>query len=118
MNATATSAGPKRLGNILVERGYATIDQIQQALEVQQRTGKGKLLGEILVDLGHCSEEHITECLATVYSVPYAKLEPRLADPRIVDVLPREYIEKNLVFPLFRIRETLTVAVTEPSNLF
>ena len=115
---TTTTAGPKRLGNILVERGYATIEQIQQALEVQQRTGKGKLLGEILVDLGHCSEDHITECLARVYSVPYAKLEPRLADPRIVDVLPREYIEKNLVFPLFRIRETLTVAVTEPSNLF
>ena len=32
--------------------------------------------------------------------------------------LPREYIEKNLVLPLFKIRDTLTVAVTEPSNLF
>ncbi|HZL89961.1 MAG TPA: ATPase, T2SS/T4P/T4SS family [Pirellulaceae bacterium] len=118
MTTSAPTAGPKRLGNILVERGYATIDQIQAALEVQQRTGKGKLLGEILVDLGHCTEDHITECLASVYNVPYAKLEPRLADPKVVDVLPREYIEKNLVFPLFRIRETIIVAVTEPSNLF
>jgi type IV pilus assembly protein PilB len=115
---TTKTTGPKRLGNILVERGYATIEQIQEALEVQQRTGKGRLLGEILVDLGHCSEDHITECLATVYGVPYARLEPRLADARIVDVLPREYIEKNLVFPLFRVRDTLTVAVTEPTNLF
>ncbi len=50
--------------------------------------------------------------------MPYAKLEPRLADPKIVDVLPREYIEKNLVLPLFVIRGALTVAVTEPTNLF
>ena len=40
--------------------------------------------------------------------MPYAKLEPRLADPKIVDVLPREYIEKNLVLPLFAIRGMLT----------
>ena len=110
--------GPQRLGNILVERGYVTVDQLQSALELQKKQGNGKLLGEILVDLQYCTEDHITECLACIYGVPFAKLEPRIADPRIVDVLPREYIEKNLVFPLFRIRGTLTVAVTEPSNLF
>ena len=109
--------GPQRLGNILVERGYVTVDQLQSALETQKKQ-PGKLVGEILVDLQFCTEDHITECLACIYGVPYAKLEPRIADPRIVDVLPREYIEKNLVFPLFRIRGTLTVAVTEPSNLF
>jgi type IV pilus assembly protein PilB len=32
--------------------------------------------------------------------------------------LPREYIEKNLVFPLFKVRQALTIAVTEPTNLF
>ena len=94
------------------------MDQLQSALELQKKQGNGKLLGEILVDLQYCTEDHITECLACIYGVPFAKLEPRIADPRIVDVLPREYIEKNLVFPLFRIRGTLTVAVTEPSNLF
>src|SRR6476619_7199445 len=110
--------GPPRLGNILVERGYVTVDQLQAALEFQHKQGNGKLVGEILVDLQYCTEDHITECLARIYGVPYVKLEPRIADPRIVDVLPREYIEKNLVFPLFRIRGTLTVALTEPSNLF
>ncbi len=110
--------GPPRLGNILVERGYVTVDQLQAALEFQKKQGNGKLVGEILVDLQYCTEDHITECLACIYGVPYAKVEPRIADPRIVDVLPREYIEKNLVFPLYRIRGMLTVAVTEPSNLF
>jgi type IV pilus assembly protein PilB len=45
-------------------------------------------------------------------------LEARLFDPKVVDVLPREYVEKNLVLPLFKIRNVLTVAVSEPSNLF
>ena len=39
-------------------------------------------------------------------------------DPGIVDILPREYIEQNLVLPLFVVRDTLTIAVSEPSNLF
>lgn len=114
----ATQRGPQRLGNILVERGYVTLEQLQSALDHQKKQGGGKLLGEILVELQFCAEDHVTESLAAIYGVPFARLEPRIADPRIVDVLPREYIEKNLVFPLFNIRGTLTVAVTEPSNLF
>ena len=42
----------------------------------------------------------------------------RLFDPQVVDVLPREYIENNLVLPLFVVRGMLTIAVPEPSNLF
>ena len=36
----------------------------------------------------------------------------------MVDLLPRDYIEANLTLPLFLVRDTLTVAVAEPSNLF
>jgi type IV pilus assembly protein PilB len=112
-----TQTPPPRLGNILVERGYISVEQLQAALE-EQRKGTGKLLGEILTERGFCTDDQVIECLATVYGVPYAKLEPRLADPKAIDVLPREYIEKNLVFPLYKIRHTLTVAVCEPTNLF
>ncbi|MFV1995818.1 MAG: hypothetical protein ACC661_10310 [Verrucomicrobiales bacterium] len=42
---------PIRLGNILVERGYLTVDQIQAALAHQHRSGSDKLLGEVLVEL-------------------------------------------------------------------
>jgi type IV pilus assembly protein PilB len=111
------STAPPRLGNVLIERGYITVEQLNAAL-AEQRAGGGKLLGEILIERGFCTDDQIIECLATVYGVPYAKLEPRIADPRIVDCLPREYIEKHLVFPLFKVRDTLTVAVTEPTNLF
>src|SRR5215813_11238232 len=111
-------AAPARLGNLLVERGYLTSEALEQALASQQSQRGGKLLGEIVVDLGLCTEDHVVECLADEYGVPYAKLEARLYDPKIVDLLPREYIESNLVLPLFCVRDVLTVAVVEPSNLF
>src|SRR5215813_264404 len=114
---TASSTAPPRLGNVLIERGYITVEQLNAALE-EQRGSTGKLLGEILVERGFCTDDHVIECLAMVYGVPYAKLEPRIADPKVVECLPRDYIQKNLVFPLFKIRHTLTVAVTEPTNLF
>lgn len=41
-----------------------------------------------------------------------------LFDPAVVDILPREYIEQNLVLPLFLVRGVLTIALSEPSNLF
>ena len=114
---TITST-PRRLGDLLVEKGYLSQEDLQSALERQRQGRRNKLLGEILVGLEYCSEDQIVECLATEYGVPYAKLDSRLFDPKIVGVLPREYIEENLVLPLFVVRGTLTIAVSEPSNLF
>ncbi len=111
-------AAPQRLGNVLVERGYLALDQLQSALDYQRQAGKNKLLGEILVDLNYCSEDQVVECLAAEYGVPYAKLDSRLFDPKTIDALPREYIERHLVLPLFCIRDVLTIAISEPSNLF
>jgi type IV pilus assembly protein PilB len=108
---------PRRLGDLLVVKGYLTPDDLRAALE-QQKQERNKLLGEILVELGYCTEDQIVECLAAEYGVPHAKLDARLADMKIVDVLPREYVERNLVLPLFLVRGVLTVAVSEPSNLF
>jgi len=113
-----TGLVPRRLGDLLVDRGYLSQEGLQRALAAQKQDGRGRLLGEILVDLELCNEDQIVECLAAEYGVPYAKLEARLYDPGIVDILPREYIETNLVLPLFVVRGVLTIAVAEPSNLF
>jgi type IV pilus assembly protein PilB len=114
---TATLA-PRRLGSLLVDQGYLTPDDLQSALEKQRLEGRKRLLGEILVEQEHCTEDQVIECLAAEYGVPYAKLNARLLDLQTVDVLPREYVEKNLVLPLFLVRGVLTIAVSEPSNLF
>src|SRR6185295_19552744 len=116
----STTVTPQRLGNLLIERGYLSKESLESALgqQKQQPPGQNKLLGEILVDQQYCTEDQVVECLAVEYGVPHAKLEARLHDPRVIDVLPRDYIEQNLVFPLFVVRGTLTLAISEPSNLF
>jgi len=112
------AAERRRIGDLLVDRGYLSADQLVFALERQRNEGRGKLLGEILVEEELCTDEQISECLAAEYGVPFAKLEQRLCDPKVFDVLPREFIENNLVLPLFVVRGTLSIAVAEPSNLF
>jgi type IV pilus assembly protein PilB len=114
MSATATN---RRLGDLLVAKGYLSEERLAEALD-RQRQQRNKLLGEILVEHDFCTDDQIVECLAAEYGVPYARLDARLCDLKVVDVLPRDFIERNLVLPLFKVRDTLTVAVSEPANLF
>jgi len=107
-----------RLGSLLVQKGFLTDETLAEALERQQHDRGNKLLGEILVEHEYCTEDQVVECLAVEYNVPYAKLDARLHDPKIVEILPREYVENNLAMPLFVVRNMLTVAIAEPSNLF
>ncbi len=118
-DSAATAARPRaRLGSVLISKGYLTEEGLEQALKRQREDPRNSLLGEILVELDLCTEDQIIECLALEYGVPYAKLDQRICDPKVVSLLPREFIEKNLALPLFCVRGRLTVAVAEPSNLF
>jgi len=105
---------PRRLGNLLVEKGYLDAANLESALAAQRQPEyKGRLLGEILVDKQFCTEDQIVECLAQEYAIPYVKLDPRLMDPGVVELLPRTYIEENLVLPLFCVEGTLTVFLVD-----
>jgi type IV pilus assembly protein PilB len=114
----APPVGLPKLGDLLVQRGYLSEDGLRSALEQQKKNKSGRLLGEVLIELAACSEDQVAECIADSYGVPYAKLELRLVDQKTAELLPREFIENNLVMPLFAIRGVLTLAVSEPSNLF
>lgn len=114
----ATHDGPRRLGDLLVARGFLSTEGLSTALAQQRGHDQTKLLGEILIDSGACTDEQVAECIAAEYGLPYAKLETRLCDFKVAEVLPREFLEKNLVLPLYVIRGMLTLAVAEPSNLF
>jgi len=107
-----------QLGQLLMDSGALSEDQLRQALDYQTQIGNSLLLGEVLTKLRICSEEQIMEALATGYGVPYAKVSPRIADPRVIDILPREFLERHTVLPLFKVRDKLTVAVNEPANVF
>ncbi|MCH7918985.1 MAG: Flp pilus assembly complex ATPase component TadA [Planctomycetes bacterium] len=107
-----------QLGELLVAQGAITPDQVREALEEQRRTGHNRLLGEILVDRGSCAPAEIASALAQSYQVPFAEVSPRLCDPDIFEILPREFLEQHVLVPLFKVHDTLTVAVNEPANLF
>lgn len=118
MPATTAIAAKKQLGQILLARGVLTQEQLDAAIEEQRAHRHRKLLGEILVELGTCSEDQVLEALAEAYSVPYAKLTPRLVDPKVIELLTRDFLEKHNVLPLFRVHGVLTVAMSEPANVF
>ena len=106
------------LGQVLLNRGIVTQEQIDKVLERQKVVGHSKLLGELLVELEFCTDNQICAALAEAYGVPYAPLTPKLCDPAIVELLPRDFLEEYVVLPLFKVHDTLTVALSEPSNVF
>ena len=107
-----------QLGQLLLNRGVVTAEQVEKALEAQTQNGHRKLLGELLVEMNYCTENQIAAALAEFYSVPYAQISPKICDPNAIEILPRDFLEEHLVLPLFKVRDVLTVAVSEPTNVF
>ncbi len=88
-----------QLGQVLQDRGIVTDKQIDTALERQQADGHRKLLGELLVEMGYCSENQIASALAQAYGVPYAQITPKICDASVVEVsafLPEQYYPRVL----------------------
>lgn len=107
-----------QLGQLLLARGVVTDEQIDKALTEQKEKGHHKLLGELLVEMNYCTENQIASALAEAYEVPYAQISPKICDPKIIEILPRDFLEEHIVLPLFKVGNVLTVAVSEPTNVF
>ena len=112
--ATAAT-GTERLGDLLVRDGLITREQLQQALADQK--GTGNRLGYTLVKLGFVAETEITKMLARQYRMPAVDLSRFEVDERIVKLVPTEVAVKHTVLPLKREGRTLTVAMSDPTNL-
>src|SRR3954452_8156861 len=108
----------KPLGQLLLSKGLLKQEQLERALAEQKQSNHQKLLGEILVELHICTEDQITEALAQAYGVPYGRISPKVAVPKVIAALPKEFLEKHQVLPLFLVERVLTVAVPEPANVF
>jgi hypothetical protein len=107
-----------QLGQLLLARGVVTEEQIDRALAEQKEKGHRKLLGELLVEMNYCTENQIASALAEAYSVPYAQVSPKICDVKALEILPREFLEEHIILPLFKVYDVLTVAVSEPTNVF
>ena len=118
MNTNSLLQPKMRLGDLLVYKEYITLEQLESALEAQSQGDGSQLLGELLVNNEYCTEDQVLECLALEYRIPYVQLDSRMFDSKIFDILPRDFVEKHTVLPLFKVRNVLTVAVAEPTNVF
>lgn len=105
-----------KLGEILLRESRITEAQLRQAMDYQKANG-GKL-GRALVKLEIVTDEEITEALATQYGVPSVKLSEFPIDPVVVKLIPMETALKHHVLPLVRAGASLTLAVSDPANVF
>ena len=105
-----------RIGELLLKEKRITPDQLQLALEHQKANG-GKL-GLNLVKLGLVKDEEITALLSKQYGVPSINLSEFELDPAVLKLIPAETAQKYQVVPLSRSGATLTIAMTDPTNVF
>src|SRR5882762_9416521 len=105
-----------RIGELLLKEKRITSDQLQQALNHQKAHG-GKL-GFNLVKMGFVKDDEITALLSKQYGVPSINLAQFKIDPTIVKLVPTETARKYQVIPLSRSGSTLTIAMTDPTNVF
>jgi type IV pilus assembly protein PilB len=105
-----------RLGEILVKESLITQDQLQKALEFQRANG-GKL-GSCLTKMGFITDDDITGVLSRQYGVPSINLKYYEIDPTVIKLIPQDTATRYQVIPLSRVGSVLTIAMTDPTNVF
>ncbi|HEX9165954.1 MAG TPA: type IV-A pilus assembly ATPase PilB [Gemmatimonadales bacterium] len=112
---TATAPLLDRVGDLLLQEGLVTREQLTTALS-EQRTS-GLRLGYLLVKQGAVNEVEVTRALARQLRMPAVDLSKFEPDARILRLIPGEVARKHLVMPLRREGRTLTIAMADPSDL-
>ena len=107
--------GRTTLGQQLIGAALITPAQLDQALA--EGSQKGLRLGETLVEMGMIQEDAILPFIEDHLGVPATRLRDGMIDPIAVRLLPRRIAERLDAIALFRIRETLCVAMADPQNL-
>ena len=106
-----------KLGEMLVKAQLITDAQLEEAIKVQRREG-GKL-GSIVVRQGFCSDQDIVSFLGMQYGVPAADLDQWPAiEAGVVALVPAELANKHKVLPLQRSGNVLTLAMSDPTDIF
>ena len=105
----------KRIGEVLVDQGLITREQLDKGLEEQRTTGMQ--LGKCLTKLGFISEMKLVDILSAQLDIQHVVLENFTFIPHLVRVIPKEMAVKYRVIPLFEQDGIITVAMADPTNL-
>ncbi len=105
----------KKLGQILVDSGKISEDQLEQVLREQKQTGEK--LGSILQRLGICTEKDIARVLAGQAGVSFVSLAQEWIQREALDLLPGAFAQEHQVLPLSLRGTTLVLAMANPLDL-
>ncbi|MFC1566503.1 GspE/PulE family protein [bacterium] len=107
----------KKLGKFLVDEGIITAPQLSEALEMQKVRG-GKL-GEILIMEGIVDEDTILSALGRQYNMEYIDLDKyEEIGEAVLSLIPESVVRRRLVMPVIREKNVLTIAISDPLNIF
>ncbi|MFP5333699.1 MAG: ATPase, T2SS/T4P/T4SS family [Actinomycetes bacterium] len=108
----------KRLGDVLVEAGVLTLDELHAVLAQQREmTGPRRRLGELLVELGYADERMVSMALAAHLGLPTIDLSKRAPAPDVVRLIPQHVAERSRCLVIDRTEQGLTVAVSDPTDV-
>ena len=118
MNASAPHTRKKvRLGEELIAKGLATIDQVEIALTEQKKSGR--LIGEILVSLGFVSESIMRDVLGQVLGVGSIDLRKAVPESEALELISKDVAERHTIVPVSynKQEQVLKIAMKNASDL-
>lgn len=102
----------KTLGQILLQAGKIDEEQLQKALDIQKE--KDVYLGVIFRELGFMDEQELNKYISQQLRIPFLSLGHYDIDKTILSLIPEHLIRSNKMLPLFRLNNTLNLAVKDP----
>ncbi|MBU4602138.1 type II secretion system ATPase GspE [bacterium] len=107
----------KRIGDILIEQGLITPQQLKEALEMQ-KNGNKKRLGEIFVETGVITREELYEVLQYVYETEYVDLSNYVIDPEVISLISEKIALRLKLIPISKNNGELIIAMANPLDVY
>lgn len=103
-----------RLGEMLVQAGALTEEQVNEAL--QKQIGSGKRLGAVLIEEGYITEDQLIDVLRMQLGIEFIDLNKTKIDPEMATIVPRNIARTNRVVPVRMYNNKLYLAMEDPLN--
>ncbi len=107
----------KRIGEILIDQGLITPQQLEEALD-SQKNGSTKRVGELLVETGVISREELYEILQYIYETEYVDLSNYVIDPEVISLITEKTALRFKLIPLSRNDDELIIAMANPLDVY
>lgn len=116
METIVTNKTLEKLKYDLVRAGLVPYETIEKAEEIA--SAQNINIGQALINSGSISEENILKFLETKLHIPYVNLDDYTLDTKCLKYITFSDAKKYRIIPLFKIENTLTVAMADPLDLF